>query len=83
MGEQKLLLGFVREQQLRFCSSADFYTRSSATSFLRYLCALLFKILLCALLFLDVESELHYIAIFDDVVFALDAQFPAFTSPSE
>ena len=74
MGEQKLLLGFVREQQLRFCSSADFYTRSSATSFLRYL---------CALLFLDVESELHYIAIFDDVVFALDAQFPAFTSPSE
>src|ERR1700747_1655906 len=47
------------------------------------LCDLLFKIPLCALLFLNVEAELHHVAIFDHIVFAFDTQFPGFTSLRE
>ena len=46
----------------------------SRASFLRYL---------CDLLLLNVESKLHYVAVFDDILFAFDTQFSGFTSLGE
>jgi hypothetical protein len=54
----------------------------SRASFLRYLCDLLLTIL-SVLLLLNVESKLHYVAVFDDILFAFDTQFSGFTSLGE
>ena len=37
----------------------------------------------CVLLLLNIESKLHYVAVFDDILFALDTQFSGFTSLGE